>query len=52
MSGGVGSYGTIQWYNGRHWKGFCGTDGVVQDMEPYYQQLGYVNSNVLDVGPR
>ena len=52
LSGGVGPYGAIQRYNGRHWKGFCGTDNSAQTMEYYYKQMGYTNSTMLSIGPR
>ena len=52
MLGGIGSYGTIQRYNGHRWKGFCGTDSVGRSMENYYQEMGYVNSSTLNAGPR
>ena len=50
--GGVGSYGTIQRYNGHRWKGFCGTDSVGQSLQYFYLEMGYVNSSTLDAGPR
>lgn len=52
LSGGVGHYGTIQQYNGRHWKGFCETDNVGQNFDYYYKEMGYASITMLDAGPR
>lgn len=52
LSGGIGPYGTIQRYNGYQWEGFCDSDNADQNMEYYYTEMGYIDSSVLDVGPR
>ena len=52
LSGGAGSYGAIQRYNGHQWKGFCRTDNAEDTLQYYYKEMGYVNGSLLDSGPR
>ena len=52
LLGGAGPYGSLQWYNGSNWNGFCGSDDLYQTTKYYYRQMGYRDVSILTSGPR